>query len=208
MSKKLKILIADDIQETRRNTRLMVAALDNMEVVAIAANGKQAVEMSKEHHPDIALLDINMPEMDGLSAAAELFKMFPHMGCIILSAERDPATFRKAMAVGIREYLIKPFTVEELEAAIKQVSARVEESRNKILHTDELKQKNESYLRQLAEEYTKSKRTDDQAIEVFEALAEFPKIELHFMQNLAMIYIVRHKWAKLKTLAEKLEKKE
>src|SRR5690349_20530651 len=66
--KKLRVLIADDVQETRRNTRLMLATIDDVEVVAIAANGIQAVELTEEHHPDILLLDINMPEMDGLTA--------------------------------------------------------------------------------------------------------------------------------------------
>ena len=65
---KLRVLIADDIQETRRNTRLMLATIDDVEVVAIAANGVQAVQFAREHHPDIVLLDINMPEMDGLTA--------------------------------------------------------------------------------------------------------------------------------------------
>ena len=65
---KLRILIADDFQETRRNTRLMIATLDNVEVVAIASNGVQAVAMTKEHRPDIVILDVNMPEMDGLTA--------------------------------------------------------------------------------------------------------------------------------------------
>ena len=68
--RKLRVLIADDIQETRRNTRLMLATIDDVEVVAIASNGVQAVQLAKEHHPDIVLLDINMPEMDGLTCFA------------------------------------------------------------------------------------------------------------------------------------------
>src|SRR5688572_32855954 len=87
--KKLRVLIADDVQETRRNTRLMPATIDDVEVVAIAANGLQALQLSKEQHPDIVLLDINMPEMDGLTAYREIAKVLPGTGCIIISAEKD-----------------------------------------------------------------------------------------------------------------------
>jgi DNA-binding NarL/FixJ family response regulator len=58
--RKLRVLIADDIQETRRSTRLMFSVISDVEVVAIASNGQQAVNMAKEHHPDIVVLDINM----------------------------------------------------------------------------------------------------------------------------------------------------
>ena len=116
--KKLRVLIADDIQETRRNTRLMLATIDDVEVVAIAANGLQAVELTEEHHPDILLLDINMPEMDGLTAYRKIAQKHPDIGCIIVSAEKDTTTLRTAMSIGVQEYLIKPFTIEELETAI------------------------------------------------------------------------------------------
>jgi CheY-like chemotaxis protein len=92
---KLRALIADDVQETRRNTRLMLSTL-GVEVVAIASNGLQAVEMAKEHHPDLVLLDINMPEMDGLTAYKHIALNHPDTGCIIISAESDAATLRLA----------------------------------------------------------------------------------------------------------------
>src|SRR5262245_51291418 len=107
--RKLRVLIADDVQETRRNTRLMLATIDDVEVVAIASNGLQALQLSKEQHPDIVLLDINMPEMDGLTAYREIAKVQPGTGCIIISAEKDTTTFRTAISVGVQEYLIKPF---------------------------------------------------------------------------------------------------
>ena len=87
-SRKMRVLIADDIQETRRNTRLMLATIDNVEVVAIASNGLQAVQLAKEHQPDIVFLDINMPEMDGLTAYQEIHKILPGTGCVIISAKK------------------------------------------------------------------------------------------------------------------------
>lgn len=205
--RRIRVLIADDAQETRRNTRLMLATMDDVEVVAIAANGLQAVHLAQEHHPDILLLDINMPEMDGLSAYREITKFQPDTGGIIISAEKDTTVLRTAMSIGVQEYLIKPFTVDELEAAIKRVYERVEQARLKLAQADRLKKQKEAYLLQLAVEYARTRRTDDQAIEVFEELAENPECEMRWLQNLAMIYVVRQKWDRLKILAEKIERR-
>lgn len=205
--RKMRVLIADDIQETRRNTRLMLATIDNLEVVAIASNGVQAVQFAREHHPDIVFLDINMPEMDGLTAYREILKDHPETGCVIISAEKDTVTLRAAMSIGVQEYLIKPFTVEELEVAVARVSERVGQAKKQLAQTAQLQKQREAYLVQLAVEYAKSRRTDDKAIEVFEQLAENPKCEMRWLQNLAMIYIVRQKWGKLRTLAEKVEQR-
>ncbi len=205
--RKLRVLIADDVQETRRNTRLMLATIDDVEVVAIAANGLQAIQMAREHHPDIALLDINMPEMDGLSAFKKISQIHPDTGCIIISAEKDTTTLRTAMSIGVQEYLIKPFTVEELETAVARVGERVEQARQKLAQAQQLQKQRENFLIQLATEYTRTRRTDDQAIEVFEQLAENPNCEMRWLQNLAMIYIVRQMWGKLKVLAEKVEQR-
>lgn len=204
---KLRVLIADDVQETRRNTRLMLATIDDVEVVAIASNGVQAVQLAQEQHPDITLLDINMPDMDGLTAYREIVKTLPGTGCIIISAEKDPITFRKAISVGVQEYLVKPFTVDELEAAIERMRGRVEQLRAKVLQDSQLRKQREAYLLQLATEYAKTHRTDDQAMQVFEHLAENPHCESRWLQNLAMIYVVRQKWSKLKVLAEKIEQR-
>ena len=205
--RKLRVLIADDVQETRRNTRLMLATIDDVEVVAIASNGIQAVDLAKQHHPDILLLDINMPELDGLSAFRRIVQIYPDTGCIIISAEKDVTTLRTAISVGVQEYLIKPFTVDELEAAIVRVAPRVQQIRQKIAQAEQLRKRNEAYLTQLANEYAKTRRTDDKAVEVFERLAEYPNCEVRWLQNLAMIYIVRQDWGKLKTLAAKVEQR-
>lgn len=205
--RKLRVLIADDIQETRRNTRLMLATIDNVEVVAIASNGLQTVELAKQYHPDILLLDINMPELDGLSAYRRITQVHPDTGCIIISAEKDTTTLRTAISVGVQEYLIKPFTVDELETAIARVAPRVQQARQKLAQAEELRKRTEAYLVQLAGEYAKTRRTDDNAVEVFERLAEYPNCETRWLQNLAMIYIVRQDWGKLRILAAKVEQR-
>ena len=205
--RKLKVLIADDVQETRRNTRLMLATIDDVEVVAIAANGIQALQLAKEQHPDIVLLDINMPEMDGLTAYREIHKVLPGTGCIIISAEKDSTTLRNAISVGVQEYLIKPFTVEELEDAIGRVRILVEQYRVKLTQDTQVRKQREAYLLQLAAEYSKTRRTDEKAMEVFEQLAQNPECDTRWLQTLAMIYVVRQEWGRMKLLAVKLEQR-
>src|SRR5512138_2281557 len=195
--KKLRVLIADDIQETRRNTRLMLATIDEVEVVAMASNGIQAVQLTDEHRPDILLLDINMPELDGLSAYRQIAPNHPDIGCIIISAEKDTTTLRNAISSGVQEYLITPFTIEELEPAVARVYQRIEKIRRDLAQAEQLRRRNSAYLRQLAGEYTRARRTDDQAIEVFEQLAEDPQCEMRWLQNLAMIYVIRQMWDRL-----------
>jgi YesN/AraC family two-component response regulator len=203
--RKLRVLIADDVQETRRSTRLMLSMISDVEVVAIASNGVQAVNMAREHHPDIVVLDINMPEMDGLSAFKQIARIHPDTGCIIISAEKESTILRDAMSLGIRDYLFKPFTVDELEQAVIRVSAQLEKTRQSLVQEQKLRQEREAYLKQLAEEYARSRRTDDQAVQVFEHLAANPKCELRWLRTLAMIYVVRQDWGKLRTLSAKLE---
>jgi YesN/AraC family two-component response regulator len=205
--RKSRVLIADDVQETRRNTRLMLATIDDVEVVAIAANGLQAVQLAKEQHPDIVLLDINMPEMDGLTAFRNIIQTHPDTGCIIISAEKDTTTLRTAISLGVQEYLIKPFTIDELEVAIARVNDKVEETRKKLAQVNDLKKKKEDYLKQLATEYSKARRTDEKAMEVFEQLADYPNCEPRWLQTLAMIYVVRQEWSRLRILATKLEQR-
>ena len=185
---KLRVLIADDVQETRRNTRLMLATIDDVEVVAIAANGLQALQLTKEHHPDLVLLDINMPEMDGLTAYKEIAKVHPEIGCIIISAEKDPATFRTAISIGVQEYLIKPFTVDELEAAIARGRERVAQNRAKFSQDTQMRKQREAYLAQLAVEYSKNRRTDEKAMEVFEQLAHNPECDMRWLQTKLAIH--------------------
>jgi YesN/AraC family two-component response regulator len=202
---RFRVLIADDFQEMRRSTRLMLAENPLVEVVAIAHNGLQAVDMAHKQQPDIAILDINMPEMDGLSAIQAILKTNPAIGCIVISAERDSYSLRKAMSVGAREYLIKPFTGDELNQAVQRIIQHVTARRKRNEDIVRLRTQQEYYLKQLAQEYVKSRRTDDQAIQVFEELASNPHCELRWLTTLGMIYIIRRKWSKLKKLAERLE---
>jgi response regulator of citrate/malate metabolism len=145
--------------------------------------------------------------MDGLTAYRKIAQAHPDIGCIVVSAEKDTTTLRTAMSIGVQEYLIKPFTIDELETAIARVYPRVMEVRRKIVQAEQLRRRNEAYLQQLASEYAKTRRTDDKAIEVFERLAENPACDPRWLQNLAMIYVIRQMWSRLRVLAEKVEQR-
>jgi len=204
---RLRVLIADDTQETRRGTRLMLSMIELVTVVAIGQDGRQAVDLARQHRPDIAIVDINMPEMDGLTAIQAMMQAQPDLCCIVISAERDSETLRRAMSVGAREYLIKPFTIDELEQAVQRMSKIVLASKKR---KDEITQQRIQYeqnLKRLAVEYIKTRRTDDQAVEVFERLAANPNCEKRWLVSLGMIYMLRQDWGKLKVLAERLERR-
>ena len=203
--RKVRVLIADDFQETRRSVRIMLSMNPDVAVVAIATNGEEAVALAKEHHPDIVVMDVNMPKVNGLAAFKEISQVYPDTGCIIISAQRDMETLDTAMSIGAQEYLGKPFTIEELNDAVNRVIIQVEEGRKKLAEAGNLNKKSDAYLKKLAGEYAKSHRTDDEAIGVFEQLAENPECEPIWLRTLAMLYIVREEWGKLKNLAARLE---
>ncbi len=203
---RLRVLIADDAKETRRSARLMMTLIPAVEVVAVAENGRQALQMSQQYKPDIALIDINMPEMDGLSAVRAIMNQRPEMACVIMSAHRDSEVLREAMASGARGYLIKPFTTDQLVEVMDGVIKMVHRDRQRFVQTAELRQQRDVYLVELAGEYVKTRRMDDKAREVFEQLAADPHCEARWLIALATIYLLRKNWRGLKILAARLEK--
>jgi YesN/AraC family two-component response regulator len=205
-SHRLRVMIADDVQETRRSVRLMLSTIAGMEVVAIAQNGQQAVEMNERYRPDIALMDVNMPEMDGITAIRQMVAANPSLICIVISAERDNLTLRQAMAAGARGYLLKPFMAEELEEIVGHAMSLAEKNRLLIETSGEVIHQRDAYLKQLAQEYANARRTDDAAVAIFEQLAASPVCEMRWLMHLAMMYVLRRDWGRLKSLAERLER--
>jgi two-component system chemotaxis response regulator CheY len=204
---RLKVLIADDNIEARRGTRLMLSIHPGVEVTAIAQNGRQAVEMAHTYPPDIVIMDINMPELDGLSAMHELRSFLPDALYIVMSAERESKMIGQAIEAGANEYLVKPFTYEDLDKAIRGCAqtwfARRMQSASAASRADADQQN----LLRLAHVYSQARRTDSAALDVFERLATQPDCELRWLLTLAMIYVVRQQWGKLKHLAERMERR-
>ncbi|MCL4868986.1 MAG: response regulator [Anaerolineae bacterium] len=202
----LRVLIADDTQQTRRSTRLMLTLIPGVEVVAMAQNGREAVELAHKYRPDVALMDVNMPELDGITAIKAMRQILPDLVCLVISAERDNRTLRAAMVAGAQDYLIKPFTTEELQDAIQRVRPKIRTGQNQLIETEKIRHQRDAYLKQLADEYAKARRTDDKALHVFEELAGDPQCDPRWLMHLATIYLMRREWGKLKLLSERLEK--
>lgn len=121
MSEKIRVLLADDIAATRASVGKLIAFHEEMIVVGEAADAAQAIVLAKKLLPDVILMDINMPGMDGITATQILSAEVPTAGIIIMSVQNEKEYLRKAMVAGAKNYLTKPFSSDELLQAIKQV---------------------------------------------------------------------------------------
>ncbi|MHB8126907.1 MAG: AAA family ATPase [Desulfitobacteriaceae bacterium] len=120
--KRISVLIVDDISDTRESIRRLLQFESNIEVVGEAGTGSDALRLAEELQPDIVLLDINMPEMDGLRTTELLALRVPGSAVIIMSVQGEQGYLRRAMMAGAREYLVKPFSGDELASAIVNVN--------------------------------------------------------------------------------------
>jgi pilus assembly protein CpaE len=121
MSETIRVLIVDDLSETRENVRKLLQFESDIEVIGQAGTGEQAIEMAQEHQPDIILMDINMPGIDGIGASQKISDLVPASQIIIMSVQSDSDYLRRAMLAGARDFLTKPFGGDELVAAVRRV---------------------------------------------------------------------------------------
>ncbi len=120
--KAIRVLLADDHHLIRAGLKLLLQALAGIEVVAEAANGREALAQIGRHHPDLVLMDILMPEMNGLEATARVTQEFPEVRVIMLSVNATEEHVLKALQAGAAGYLLKNNCPAELEAAIRAVA--------------------------------------------------------------------------------------
>src|ERR1700682_810843 len=132
MSEQIKVLIVDDIPSTLDNLQKLLSFEPDIQVVGTAVNGKEGVEQAKKLAPDIILMDVNMPIMDGIQATELLAQEVSGSPVIIMSVQGERDYLRRAMQSGAREFLLKPFSGDELIASIRRVY--------------QLEQKKESFL--------------------------------------------------------------
>jgi len=118
---KIRILIVDDNEGTRDNVSRLLYFENDMEVVGQAMTGIHGVDMAIELKPHIVLMDINMPDMDGITATHEMGMKCPFSQVIIMSVQNDQHYMRRAMTAGARDFQPKPFTSEELVNCIRRV---------------------------------------------------------------------------------------
>jgi pilus assembly protein CpaE len=130
-AEKIHVLIVDDVAETRENVRKLLQFESDIEVVATARTGREAIQVTQEVNPDVVLMDINMPDMDGIAATEEIRKRMPFVQVVILSVQGDQNYMRQAMLVGARDFLTKPPMPDELVAAIRRAGKVAREERAK-----------------------------------------------------------------------------
>src|SRR6478609_4262755 len=124
MADQIRVLIVDDIPETRDHLAKLLGFESDIEVVGSAASGREAIELASALTPDIVLMDINMPDMDGIAATERLASEVPTAAVVMMSVQGEADYLRRSMLAGAREFLVKPFSSDELSASIRQVWAR------------------------------------------------------------------------------------
>jgi len=118
---KIRILIVDDIADTRDNLAKLIGFEPDMEVAGTADGGQAAVALAKKERPNVILMDINMPDMDGITATEIISNTVPESPIIMMSVQGEQDYLRRSMLAGAREFLVKPFSADELINAIRHV---------------------------------------------------------------------------------------
>ena len=134
-TEKITVIIVDDIAETRENIRKLLQFEPNIEVVGVARSGAEAIKVSAETNPDVVLMDINMPDMDGITATERIRARLPGVQIVILSVQSDPNYMRQAMLAGARDFLTKPPDLDELLSAIKRAGEMAQQEKQKAANT-------------------------------------------------------------------------
>jgi DNA-binding NarL/FixJ family response regulator len=208
-----RIVLADDHALVRAGIRALLEGIDGLVVVGEASDGRQAVELSREHHPDLVVMDISMNELNGIEAAARIKADFPATHVLILSMHTSEEFVRRAMKSGVSGYLVKDSAPLELRMAVEAVmsgsvylSPRI--SRHLVSHMvdgpaqgaeialDALTARQREVLQMIAEGKTTKQmafalKLSGKTVETHRA-ALMDRLAIHDLAGL-VIYAVRHK---------------
>jgi pilus assembly protein CpaE len=134
---KVRVLIVDDFAETRENVRKLLKFEADIEVVGAAQTAQEGIQLTQELDPDVVLMDINMPDMDGIAATEKIHQKSPQTQVVILSVQGDQNYMRRAMLAGARDFLTKPPMGDELISAVRRGGemARAERGKSKPART-------------------------------------------------------------------------
>jgi DNA-binding NarL/FixJ family response regulator len=119
----VKVLVVDDQRVVREGLATIVASLPNMEVVGLAANGEEAVSLTAEQHPDVVLMDLRMPIMDGADATAAIRARYPATQVVVLTTYADDQSIIAALSAGATGYLTKDATRDDIRRALEAAAA-------------------------------------------------------------------------------------
>jgi pilus assembly protein CpaE len=132
MADQIRVLIVDDIPETRDHLTKLLGFESDIEVVGAAASGSESLTMAAKLLPDVVLMDINMPDMDGIAATEKLSSQVPTASVVMMSVQGEADYLRRSMLAGAREFLVKPFSSDELTASIRQVYTRERDKQSRM----------------------------------------------------------------------------
>jgi DNA-binding NarL/FixJ family response regulator len=209
MSSKLRLLIADDSPEFRRNVRAMLTYETEFEVVAVARDGQEALEMARKMQPDVAVMDYHMPDMDGISTIKALGRISPRTRCIIMSVDGEPERQTRAQSAGALQYLLKPFTTEDFIAAIHRAAQAPP-----LPTTQNLKRSQTAPMppqplnQQQVNGFLKTGRMDDEAARAYTEYVHHAEANPATLARLAEIFCARREWRTLRHICERMESAE
>lgn len=117
----ITVLLVDDMMDTRESIKKLLSFEPDFKVIGTAATGREGVEMTRQLEPDVVIMDINMPDMDGLEASSRITKSIWKTGIIIMSVQDDSDYIQRAMMAGARNFLPKPANMDKLYSTIRSV---------------------------------------------------------------------------------------
>src|SRR5215813_7165000 len=121
-SRKTRILLADDHAVVRHGFRMILSAQPDLEVVGEASNGREAVEEAEKLQPDVVVMDVSMPELNGIEATRRVVESSPRTRVLALSMHRDSVYVREVLRAGARGYLLKDASEQDLVSAVRAVA--------------------------------------------------------------------------------------
>jgi pilus assembly protein CpaE len=130
----IRVMIVDDIAEVRENITRSLKFQEGFEIVAIASGGLEAIKKARNTRPDVVLMDVNMPDMDGITASAKILEYLPGTQVIMLTVQDDPDYMRSAMRAGASDYLVKPPMIDELLSSVQRAGtvAKIERAKRPV----------------------------------------------------------------------------
>ena len=187
--KSIRVLLADDHTLVRAGIRSLVQALSGIQVVAEAGDGREALSLIEAHQPDVAVLDIAMPGLNGLEVAAQVADNFPYVRVIILSMHATEEYVLRALRAGAAGYLLKDADTTELELAIKAVT------RGETYLSPAVSKHVTEYVRRVGEEaHSALERLTPRQREVLQLVAEgHTTQEIARMMNLSVKTVETHR---------------
>jgi pilus assembly protein CpaE len=120
----IKVLIVDDIPETREHLSRLLGLEREIDVAGTAGSGEEAIQVAMDLRPDVIVMDINMPGVDGIAAAEIISQRLPNSSIIMMSVHGEAEQLKRSMLAGAREFLVKPFSGDELATSIKRAHER------------------------------------------------------------------------------------